>query len=159
MNWTSFPHYKQLDSMDCGPTCLRMIAKYYGKHYNLNYLREKCFIDNEGVSLKGICEAAETIGFRTLAVQIPYAAPKDKASLMQAKLPAILHWNQQHFVVVYKLGKKHVWIADPSRTKAKLKLADFKKYWLSKNNMGIALMLEPSPLFYEREQVDQATWR
>ncbi len=62
----SFPFYKQLDSMDCGPTCLRMIAKYYGKSYSLSFLREKCYIDKAGVSLKGISEAAELIGLRTV---------------------------------------------------------------------------------------------
>ena len=66
----SFPFYKQLDSMDCGPTCLRMVAKWYGKLYSLPFLREKCYIDKAGVSLKGISEAAELIGFRTLAVKI-----------------------------------------------------------------------------------------
>jgi len=71
-----FPHYKQLDSMDCGPTCLRMVAKHYGKSYSLPFLREKCYIDKEGVSLKGISEAAELIGLRTLAVSVPF---QDKA--------------------------------------------------------------------------------
>lgn len=153
-----FPHYKQLDSMDCGPTCLRMIAKYYGKHYTLPYLREKCYIDKEGVSLKGICEAAEVIGLRTLAVKIPYAAPKEKASFLQAKLPAILHWNQQHFVVAYKLSSKYVWIADPSSTKVKLSVEDFKKYWMNDGKMGVALMMEPGSEFYQQEGDQQNSW-
>ena len=70
-----FPFYRQLDSMDCGPTCLRMIAKYYGKVNSVQFLREKCYIDKAGVSLKGIAEAAELIGFRSLAVKIPVTPP------------------------------------------------------------------------------------
>jgi ATP-binding cassette subfamily B protein len=70
-----FPFYKQLDSMDCGPSCLRMISKHYGKHYSLQFLREKSYIDRAGVSLKGIAEAAETIGFRTLAVKVSLTPP------------------------------------------------------------------------------------
>ena len=102
-----FPHYKQLDSMDCGPTCLRIIAKYYGKSYSLPFLREKCYIDREGVSLKGISEAAELIGFRTLAVKLPLMDDKADSSLLKAPLPAIAHWNQNHFVVIYKISKKY----------------------------------------------------
>ena len=70
-----FPFYKKLDSMDCGPTCLRMIAKHYGKTYAVQFLREKCYINRSGVSLKGIAEAAELIGFRSLAVKIPVTPP------------------------------------------------------------------------------------
>ncbi|MFZ1523339.1 MAG: cysteine peptidase family C39 domain-containing protein [Saprospiraceae bacterium] len=70
-----FPFYKQLDSMDCGPTCLRMIAKHHGKTYSVQFLREKCYINRAGVSLKGIAEAAELIGFRSLAVKIPLTPP------------------------------------------------------------------------------------
>jgi len=92
-----FPFYRQMDAMDCGPTCLRMIAKYYGKAFPLPYLREKCYITREGVSLKGISEAAETIGFRSLAVKIPFMDGKDKPSLLSAPFPLIAHWNQKHF--------------------------------------------------------------
>lgn len=78
-----FPFYRQLDAMDCGPACLRMIAAHYGKHYSLQYLREACYIDREGVSLKGIGEAAERIGLRTLAVKVPFGGPKDSPCLLQ----------------------------------------------------------------------------
>lgn len=93
INIKPFEHYKQLDSMDCGPTCLRMVAKHYGKSYSLPYLREKCYIDRAGVSLKGIGEAAELIGLRTLAVKIPSFDKNNSPSLSEAPLPAILHWN------------------------------------------------------------------
>src|SRR5690606_40678046 len=93
----SLPFYKQHDSTDCGPACLRMVARYYGRRYTLNYLREKCFIGKEGVSLRGIQEAAEICGFRSVPVKIPFRAKNGHASLTNAPLPAILHWNDNHF--------------------------------------------------------------
>ena len=96
-----FPFYQQLDSMDCGPTCLRIIAKYYGRNYTLQNLREKCFINREGVSLLGISDAAESIGFRTQGVKIPFSQPVN-----DIPLPVILHWNQNHFVVCYGIKRK-----------------------------------------------------
>lgn len=96
-----FPFYPQFDMMDCGPACLRMIAKHYGKHYTLQTLRKKCFITHEGVSMLGISEAAESIGFRSLGVRL------DTDKLVEnASLPSILHWNQNHFVVLYKVKEK-----------------------------------------------------
>ena len=146
-----FPYYKQLDAMDCGPTALRMVAKYYGKSYTLQFLREKCYIDRAGVSMLGISEAAEHIGFRTLAVKIPFSDKKSKHSLMVAPLPTIVHWNQNHFVVVYKINRKYVWIADPADGKHKLPHADFKRSWVTDNNSGIALLLETGLEFHESE--------
>ena len=137
--------------MDCGPTCLRMVAKHYGKSYSLPYLREKSYIDRAGVSLKGVSEAAEHIGLRSLAVKIPYNNKKNEPSLLEAPLPAILHWNQNHFVVAYKANKNYVWIADPADGKHKLKRDEFEKSWLSDGEQGIALLVEPSNSFYETE--------
>ena len=148
MSRIGFPFYKQLDSMDCGPTCLRMAAKFYGKAYSLPFLREKCYIDKAGVSLKGISEAAELIGFRTMAVKIPTSAKRDVPSLKEAPKPAILHWNQNHFVVVYKMNRTHVWIADPADGKHKLTREEFEKHWVSDKDKGIAMLLEPTPTFY-----------
>ena len=95
-----FPYYHQLDAMDCGPTCLRMVAKHYGKHYSLETLRQKSFIGREGVSMLGISTAAESIGFRTIGVHISFQ------QLAEAPLPCIVHWKQNHFVVVYKIDVK-----------------------------------------------------
>src|SRR5215510_4871932 len=93
-----FPLFIQQDTMDCGPTCLRMIAKYYGKNISLQSLREKTQIEKEGVNLLGISEAAETIGFRTQAVKLTY-----DSLIKDVKLPTILHWNQNHFIVLYRV--------------------------------------------------------
>ncbi|MEM9820221.1 MAG: peptidase domain-containing ABC transporter [Bacteroidota bacterium] len=148
-----FPFYRQLDQMDCGPTCLRMIAEHFGKSYSLQFLRDRCYIDREGVSLMGISDAAESIGMRTLAIKIPYDTDdEEEASLLQVDLPCIAHWRQRHFVVVYKMDKKNVWVADPGKGKIKMKRKDFERGWLSDGSRGIILMLEPSPDFYGQDE-------
>ena len=146
----SFPHYKQLDTMDCGPTCLRIIAKHYGKQYSLQSLREKSYITREGVSLLGISDAAENIGFRTLAAKIPYEKLKE-----EAPTPFIAHWRQQHFIVVYGFKGNKVLVSDPAHGKLKLTKEEFLKGWLSDKDRGeetgVVLLMEPAPDFYEQE--------
>lgn len=105
----SFPFFHQHDAMDCGPACLRMIAKYYGRHYTLEGLRQRCHISREGVSLLGISSAAEEIGFKTIGVHLPFSQLKD-----EVPLPCIVHWRQNHFVVVYKIKRGTVYVADPA---------------------------------------------
>ena len=105
----AFPVYIQHDAMDCGPVCLRMIAKYYGRNYSLQSLRDKSYLTREGVSLRGISDAAESAGFRTLGVSITF----DKL-ISEAPLPAIVHWKQKHFIVVYKIKKNKIYVADPA---------------------------------------------
>lgn len=99
--------------MDCGPTCLRIVAAFYGKSYSLSNLRERCHITREGVSLLGISDAAESIGLRTMGVKITWEQLRDEANM-----PCIVHWNQHHFVVVYKIekqrGKCFVYVSDPA---------------------------------------------
>lgn len=136
--------------MDCGPTCLRMVAKFYGRSYPLHELRNKSFITREGVSLLGISDAAEAIGFRTIGVKIPF----DKL-IDEAVLPCIVHWYQRHFVVVYKIKKNQVFVADPAVGLITYSFEEFKKGWLSaKDNgheTGVALLLETTPQFFEHE--------
>ena len=126
-----------------------MVAAFYGKCYSLEGLREKSFITREGVSMLGISEAAEKIGFRSICVQVGYE------KLQEAPLPCIIHWNQQHFVVVYKLNDKHVWVADPGAGKLKYTKEEFCNCWLSsrknEEDTGVALLLEPTPEFYTIE--------
>ena len=97
-----FPFFTQLDSMDCGPSCLRMVAKYYGKSYSLQSLRSKSFITKSGVSMLGISDAAESIGFRTRGYRLTWEQLRD-----EVPLPCIVHWNQRHFVVVYKISNEN----------------------------------------------------
>ncbi|MGE5458585.1 MAG: cysteine peptidase family C39 domain-containing protein, partial [Methanococcaceae archaeon] len=101
MKMVHFPFFKQLDSMDCGPTCLSMISKHYGKSYSLQNLRSKSFISKSGVSMLGISDAAESIGFRTRGYRLTWEQLRD-----DVPLPCIVHWNQRHFVVVYDIQKK-----------------------------------------------------
>lgn len=106
----NFPFYTQPDAKDCGPACLRMIAKYYGKNYSLQNLRDKSFVTREGVSLLGISDAAESIGFKTLGIRVPL-----EKLITDAPLPCILHWKQKHFVVLYKITKNGIFhVADPA---------------------------------------------
>lgn len=101
-----FPFFKQLDTMDCGPTCLRMISKYYGKNYSLQYLRDKCYIDRRGVSLLGISDAAELIGFRTMPIKIPYSDESDnQQGLLDVPLPCTAHWEQNILSLFIKSKK------------------------------------------------------
>jgi ATP-binding cassette, subfamily B, bacterial len=154
---TSFPFYRQFDAMDCGPACLRMVARHYGRAYSLQYLREHSYLDREGVSLRGIMEAAEHIGLRSLPVKLPFASEgSGQAGLAEAPLPAIVHWQQRHFVVLYRLGRKHAWIADPGVGKRKITHAEFKRHWLGEGDQGVALLLEPTPEFYQSEAPQQA---
>ena len=142
--------YNQLDAMDCGPTCLRMIAKHYGRSYTLQSLRERSFITREGVSMLGISDAAESIGFRTSGVRITVNQLKSDAIL-----PCILHWNQIHFVVLYKVKNDNFYIADPASKKIVFNEKEFKRCWLSTKSEGLdtgtALLLEPGAEFYDRE--------
>lgn len=147
----NFPHYLQLDAMDCGPSCLRMVAKYYGKSYSLQTLRERCFITREGVSMLGISDAAEYIGFRTIGVRISF----DQLT-KEANLPCILHWNQNHFVVCYRIkchknGEVDLYIADPASKRLIYHKDEFLKCWITKKknstDTGTALLLEPGPTF------------
>lgn len=146
-----FPFYKQHDSMDCGPTCLRMIAEFYGKSFSIQFLREKCYIDRAGVSLEGISEAAEIIGLRTLAVKVPLTDESGHSSLFEAPLPCILHWNQNHFVTLYKINNNFAWVADPASGKHKIPLSLLKESWFSDGNQGIALLVEKTPAFFKYE--------
>ncbi len=136
--------------MDCGATCLRMIARHYGRFYSLDFLRERSFVDREGVSLSGIADAAESIGFHTLAGQLDY-----DTLVEEVPLPAIAHWDQQHFVVVYKAKKNKVWVADPAIGKVTYTKKEFMRYWASTEEdgvpNGILLMLETTPEFFQRE--------
>ena len=177
-----FVHYKQLDAMDCGATCLRMIAKYYGRSYSAQTLRQRSYITREGVSLLGISDAAESIGMHTMGVKTSI-----EKLIEENVTPFIAHWRQEHFVVVYGFKKASlrgsmtkqsakdkeitssqaprndvkVLVADPAEGLITYTKQEFLKYWASseKNGekQGIALLLEPTPNFYEQkgEKIDK----
>ena len=152
----NFPHYYQLDTMDCGATCLRMIAKYYRKEYNLEYLREKCYTSKDGVSLLSVADTAEELGFKTIAGKLNI-----ETLIKQASLPCILYWNQEHLIVLYKIKrtKQHkktvFYVADPGKGLLKYKEDVFLSNWLSTKSegqeKGVVLLLEPTQAFYKQE--------
>ena len=140
--------------MDCGPASLAMIAQHYGRHYTLEHLRERCALARDGVSLLGISKAAEEIGFRTVGGRLTFEKLADKALL-----PCIVHWNQEHFVVVYAVRKQRkgytIFVADPGKGLLTYSREDFCEHWVSTRTngeeKGIALLMEPTQLFYEQE--------
>ena len=143
-----FPFYHQHDANDCGPTCLRMIAAHYGKRYSLEYICEQASFIRTGISMLGISEVAEKLGFRAIGAKISYA------KLEEMPLPCIVYWNQSHFVVVHKIDKKKqlVYIANPAQGLLKLSKEEFCNCWMSTDNgKGATLLLEPTPSFYEKE--------
>jgi ATP-binding cassette subfamily B protein len=157
-----FPIIKQLDSMDCGPACLRMIAKYYGKSYSAKFLSDRISISKGGTSMLGLSDAAENIGFKTLGIRL-----ESEQFYNETPLPCIVHWGQNHFVVVYKIDKKNsllrynrkvnvkVYIADPANGRKIYSTDEFQKAWLSTvrngKEIGHCLVLEPNSEFYKKE--------
>ena len=140
----SFPITFQHDSMQCGIACLQMICKHFGREYSLDFLSKLCFATNEGVSLLGIDDAANKLGLKTFCVK----ASMDE--LDKISLPAILHWNQKHFVVLYKIKKgRKYYIADPGKGLTTHTNKEMQEHWLSTNSKGVAMMLEPTPHFYD----------
>ena len=144
---SKFPFYNQIDSQDCGVACLRMISKYYGKSFSSQFLRERCFATREGVSLLTISKEAESLGLKSIGV-------KTTLDEISGALPVIAHWNQDHFIIIYKITRDKVFVADPSIGKVEYSKADFLKKWAQTsengNEMGICLVLEPTPLFSEQ---------
>ncbi len=143
-----FHWYKQHDSMQCGITCLQMICKHHGKEFSLDSLSRYCFATTEGVSLLGISEAANKLGLHTICGRVTME------QLPQAPLPCILHWSQNHFVVLYKIKKgKKFYIADPAKGLVTYTEKEFKSHWVSTQSKGeekgIAMFIQPTPAFYE----------
>lgn len=143
MIWNRFPSEYQMDAKDCGPACLKMVAKYFGRYYSLQFMRDKCGITKEGVSLLGISQCAEEIGLHTVAIKctiddLVYKVP----------FPAIVFWDENHFIVVYNADKKHVWVSDPAKGHIKYSIQEFRRGWyLSNEEKGVLLALEPTSSF------------
>jgi ATP-binding cassette subfamily B protein len=166
----NFPYYHQLGLKDCGPACIKMVAQYFGRSYNIDYLREKSHIIKTGVSMLGISEAAEAIGFKTIGVKVDIEKLKEIAQ----SHPSILHWDNNHFVVLYNykrkwFGSNKFYIADPAKEILQLTEAELVEHWSvastgsataalqtteANKKQGYALVLEPTPEFFNREQND-----
>lgn len=142
----------QHDQMDCGPACLAMVSQYFGKKFNLAFFRDKSYISREGVSLLGIKEAAESVGLETTAFT------SELEEIDESMLPCILHWNQNHFVLLYEITTRYFTndvqykIADPGHGLITISEDKLRKSWLTGNDKGVALHLKPTPKFYEIEE-------
>ena len=147
-----FPFYKQAESKDCGPTCIKIIAKHYGKVLNTEKLRSLSETTREGSSLLGLSDAVESIGFRSLGVKLSLN------QLLEVPLPCIVHWNKVHYVVLYKIktskkGNFTIYISDPAHGLITYTREEFIKAWIGNNadettEEGVALLVEPTPKFY-----------
>ncbi len=140
--------------MQCGITCLQMICRFFGREYSLASLSKICFATAEGVSMLGINEAAKILGFQTVS------ARATTEELSQVPLPCLLHWNQNHFVVLYKVKKgKKFYIADPGKGKTTYNLEEFKQHWISTQtngeDKGIAMFFETTPAFFTYQMEDE----
>lgn len=151
----SFPHISQPDTMECGATCLRMITKYYGKTYSAVTMQHICHVTREGVSMLSLSEAAESLGFRTVCGRITL-----EKVIEQRPFPCILHWNQEHFVVLYDVKQKHngdlyFYIADPGRKLLRVNEDEMRNAWISTSTngqeKGILMALQPTPNFYKKK--------
>ncbi len=146
----SFPFVRQPDAMDCGPACLKMVAGYYKKNFTLETIRKKCYITREGVSFLGLSEAADSLGFRTIGVKIPFEMLVEKVPL-----PCIVHWKQKHFIVIYRISKDRIYAADPAVGHMTFSREDFIRSWASTvedgKPAGLVLILEPTPALSEIE--------
>lgn len=145
-----FPNFKQTESKDCGPTCIKIIAKFYGKIINIQALREYSETTRDGSNLLMLSDAAEKIGFRTIGIKRSFQ------KLEEVPLPCILHWNKNHYVVLYKKKKGICYISDPAIGLIEYNQEEFLKFWIGNNanettEEGIALLLEPTPRFYQSE--------
>lgn len=140
-----FSSYLQHDQSDCGPTCLRMIAKHYGRDFSLRFLKERCYIGHDGASLSGISNAAESVGLQSMAGQMTLQGlSKD------APLPCIVHWQQKHFIVVYKIRRNTVFAADPILGRVKYTRSEFLEGWAPNqtSERGVVLLLRPQSRFF-----------
>jgi ATP-binding cassette subfamily B protein len=136
--------------MDCGPACLKMVAGFYKMNFSLESLRKKCYITREGVSFLGLSEAADSLGFKTLGVKIPFEIMKENVPL-----PCIVHWRQKHFIVVYKIKDEKIWAADPAVGLIKFSREEFERSWASTvvegKPAGLVLIIEPTPSLFKNE--------
>jgi len=141
---------------DCGPTCLRIITKFYGKIYSIDFLREKAHITQQGSSYGGISEASEIIGMHSLGANLTF-----ETLSKEAPLPCIAHWRQRHFIVVYKIEKSNVYVSDPAHGLIKYKKEEFLDGWIPNKQKlseseGSVLLLEPTPEFYKNNDHDDS---
>ncbi|GAB2840352.1 peptidase domain-containing ABC transporter [Ferruginibacter profundus] len=147
-----FPHYKQYDEMDCGPSCLRIICKFYGKTFSLEYFRSLTFTSRSGTSMLSLSKAAEKLKLRTMAAKLSFD------DLMETQpFPCIAYWNQKHFLVIYKIRKNKIYVSDPAHGLLTYNKEEFLKSWCVDNDKGIILSLEPTSEFHDEPDEKQTS--
>lgn len=143
-----FPQVSQESAAQCGPACLQMICKYYGANIDMHRMEYLTEMTEDGTSLLGLCNAADSLGLKSLGVKITY-----EQLFEEQVCPAIIHWDNKHFVVAYRITENKVWVADPALGKKEYTKEEFCKYWIKQEepykNKGIALLLEPTAAFYD----------
>ncbi|MBE7441824.1 MAG: peptidase domain-containing ABC transporter [Flavobacteriales bacterium] len=144
-----FPISRQPGAMDCGATCLKMISEFYGKKFSINFLKKKTHVSKEGVSFANIIEAAETIGLRSTAAKLDLDAIE-----VHNFMPCIIHWKQNHFIILYKISGNKVYVADPGAGLIKYSKTEFETNWKGKSDVGVALNFKPSSEFYQLDLSD-----
>ncbi len=150
-----FPFTRQFDQMDCGPACIRMVAAAHGRHYPLSYLRSLSHLTREGVSVAGIRDALAQIGMESLSFEMTLEQLREKCPL-----PAILHWEQNHFVVLYEAkrsrwsGRWHYSVANPAYGKHTFSEESFSRFWLN-GEKGVVVAISPTEDFYSRKDVKE----
>ena len=145
-----FPHYHQPDAKDCGPTCLKIVSKHFGRDLNLSFIRQVSETNRGGSSLLGLSYAAEELGIKSLGVKI------NLEKLNKAPLPCILHWNKNHYVVLYKIKNNEYFVSDPAHGLLKYSEKEFLNNWVgnkdnNRNIEGTVLLLETTTSFFERD--------
>ncbi|SHF66400.1 bacteriocin-processing peptidase. Cysteine peptidase. MEROPS family C39 [Bacteroides faecichinchillae] len=145
-----FPVDYQMDMQDCGPACLKIVAKHFGRFYSLQYLRDRCGITNQGVSLLDLSTGAESIGLRTLAIKCTLSDVVN-----QVPFPAIIFWKESHFIVVYHANKKYIWVSDPAKGRVKYTHEEFRAGWYPKGeSIGVLLAIEPT-IDFQRSSIEK----
>lgn len=150
----NFPLHKQFDNMDCGPASLKMIAEFYGKKIDFKWIKQNCYLNKQGVSFSGMIAASDKMGMDTMPIKVPF-----KDLIKKVELPCIAHWNDNHFVVIYKILNNAIYVADPKHGHIKYNVDEFKEGWLNKQNReGVLLLIEPRKDFYnQKESIEKNT--
>ncbi len=142
-----FPSYRQLDQMDCGPSCLKMLTEYFGRSYDLEYLRRISFLQRDGVSLEALSQALQLIGIESVGIKTDI-----EELISDVPLPAIAHWEGNHFIIIYKTNRKFIFVSDPAYGKVKYKHEEFVHKWAeSERRQGVLLLAEPTQQFFDEE--------
>ena len=142
-----FPVYRQLDQMDCGPSCLKMLTEFFGKKYDLEYLRQISFLQRDGASLGGLSKALSKLGIESVGIKVNF-----QELISEIPLPAIAHWEGNHFIIIYKVNHKFIYVSDPAYGKLKYRHSEFISKWAgAEKEHGVLLLVEPTNHFLDEE--------